>query len=134
MQPFHPPWYSKPIPASASAWDASSPRSSRRQRNAPSSADADCSNNECVAAEMAGAQKSRPFLRFSRRVSLKLLTRRQEFSHASVRTGPEQDLPFLALCRVLLHDVHAVDSATISETDIEEALQRGCDAVHSAER
>jgi hypothetical protein len=152
LRPFIPAWYSRPIPASSNASSASSSSSSssdppgtgqrQNSRGGGASAAAAAASTaadpgrpgEGIAAGMAGAQRAHPCLRFSRRVSLGLLTRRQEFSHASVRTGCEQDLPFLALCRVLLHRVHDVSAASACDADIEEAIRLGCDAVHATER
>lgn len=136
LQPFLPAWYSRPIPES-SAWDA--PASSRRLNSrgaavASSLAPDQGRSGEGIAAGMAGAQRNHPSLRFSRKVSLSILTRRRNFSHASVRSGAEEDLPFLALCRVLLNRVHEVDAAAACDADIEEAVRRGCDAVHATQR
>ena len=89
---------------------------------------------ECKAASLAGRQRSRPLLHFSRKISLANLTKRTDVSSSGLFSDrvDNDDLPYLALCRVFLHKTCEVDGP-ITEVDVAFAAGSDFDSVHSSE-
>jgi hypothetical protein len=83
---------------------------------------------------MSGEQRSQPLLHFSRKIHLKNLTRRNiaDGCARDTESNDELDMPFLALCRVLLMKTLEV-TGEITDEHVQEAVNNEYDSVHSAE-
>ena len=139
---FKPPWYSRPVPRH---------RPKKSPRHGPSiDSDIDVplmterrdnnSQGDNVAFRMAGEQRSHPPLHFSRKISLSNLTNRDPTTglkppnKSSFNNAKEDaDLPYLVLCRVILHRTLDV-FGPIRDADISRAMEEGYDSVHAADR
>jgi hypothetical protein len=133
-------WYSRPLPTTkrkSPTKAGKSPRFSDRDTEILS-IDRGDGASEKRALQMAGEERTREPLHFSRRITLSNLTTRGSSKSpkrgASKNTDdPEdEDLPFLVLSRVLLHRTYEV-SGQISTADVTKAIEEGYDSIHSAD-
>jgi hypothetical protein len=145
VEVFKPAWYSRPLPPSRKQQQ----QQGRGGRGDPADAlyaDLQPSPSpggggggggagpEAKAALLAGAQRSHSPLHFSRKISLSNLTRREAGRQGGGGGGSDEelDLPYLALCRVLLYRTYEVEGP-ITGADISYAANSDYDSVHSAQ-
>ena len=141
LEVFKSAWYSRPLPTTkrrSPTKTGKSPRISDRDTDIPFMDRRDIAS-ENRALRMAGEQRVREPLHFSRRISLSNLTTRGNSNKSPKRSSSrnkedieDEDLPFLVLSRVLLHRTYEV-SGQISTADVTKAIEEGYDSVHSAD-
>lgn len=125
---FKPAWYSRELPTCTKG---------HQQRACEIVRDRglNCSNVEACpeyrAAQMAGEQRSQALLHFSRKITLANLSTRN-FADNINPSAENVDMPYLALCRVLLCKTYDV-SGKITEADIAFAIESDFDSIHSSE-
>lgn len=129
---YTPSWYTHPLPASTRDRQRRFQEAARDGVLFSSSAGVELSSQGRAAA-LAGEQRSRPPLHFSRKISLRNLTQIDEPNGDHLRAKEGADLPYLALCRVLLVSTYEV-CGQITDADIAFAAAADYDSVHSSER
>lgn len=115
-------WYSYPLP---------------QRYKKQSEASLQSSSKSSAAAALAGGQRAHAPLHFSRKIYLpNLTTRALEDTHSKISTQKssdhELDMPYLALCRVLLYKTYEV-KGSITDADVDFAMGSDYDSVHSAD-